>query len=301
MLRVLGSPKRLCDGSTRRDMLRAGGLGLLGLRWPISCASPKPRPRRTSAHAGFGKAKACILLYLYGSPSQLETFDMKPDAPVEIRGELKPIRSTPARACDVCELLPNAARVMDHVTVVRSLTHPYPIHGVAYATTGVPQIDVPMELNPRDGRHWPFIGSVVDYLDPQGRREARRPRADQHRPAVAVQQPARRRGGPRRPLRGLPRQRLQPALDRVPRQGDDARGQDAAGPEIRRRRAVHGHHARGPLRAGRRHRAARRPDARPARPQRSRWSTSSTTPAATSTPPTAGQALRPLSARWPTS
>ncbi len=53
---------------------------------------------------------------------------------------------------------------MDRVTVVRSLTHPYPIHGVAYALTGVPQIDVPMELNPRDGRHWPFIGSVVDYL-----------------------------------------------------------------------------------------------------------------------------------------
>src|SRR5215470_5128 len=65
---------------------------------------------------------------------------------------------------DVCELLPNAAKVMDKVTVLRSLTHPYPIHGVAYATTGVPQIDVPMELNPRDGRHWPFIGSAVEYL-----------------------------------------------------------------------------------------------------------------------------------------
>ena len=53
---------------------------------------------------------------------------------------------------------------MDKVTVLRSLTHPYPIHGVAYAITGVPKIDVPMELNPRDSRHWPFIGSVVDYL-----------------------------------------------------------------------------------------------------------------------------------------
>ena len=56
---------------------------------------------------------------------------------------------------------------MDKVTVLRSLTHKYPIHGVAYATTGIPEIDVPMELNPRDGRHWPFIGSVVSYLERQ--------------------------------------------------------------------------------------------------------------------------------------
>jgi hypothetical protein len=87
---------------------------------------------------------------------------MKPNAPVEIRGEFKPIRSR-LPGLDVCELLPNAARIMDRATVVRSVTHPYPIHGVAYATTGVPAIDIPMELNPRDARHWPFVGSVVDY------------------------------------------------------------------------------------------------------------------------------------------
>src|SRR5437660_1897878 len=68
---------------------------------------------------------------------------------------------------DVCELFPHMAGVMDRMCVVRSMTHPYPIHGVAYATTGVPNIDIPMELNPRDGRHWPFIGSVVDYLERQ--------------------------------------------------------------------------------------------------------------------------------------
>jgi len=45
------------------------------------------------------------------------------------------------------------------MTAVRSMTHSFPLHGVAYATTGVPHIDVPMELNPRDGRHWPFVGS----------------------------------------------------------------------------------------------------------------------------------------------
>ena len=54
---------------------------------------------------------------------------------------------------------------MDRVTVARSVTHKYPIHGVAFATTGVPDIDVAMELSPHDGRHWPFIGSVVAYLE----------------------------------------------------------------------------------------------------------------------------------------
>jgi hypothetical protein len=171
MLRVLGSPRQLCSGWTRREMLRAGGLSALGLgladffRLTESQASaPRRLPR------SFGRAKACILLYLYGAPSQLETFDPKPAAPPEIRGELKSIRSRLPGA-DVCELLPHVAQVMDRVTVVRSLTHPYPIHGVAYALTGVGQIDVAMELSPRDPRHWPFIGSVVDYV---GRRGARK-------------------------------------------------------------------------------------------------------------------------------
>jgi hypothetical protein len=165
MLSILGSPKRLCSGWTRREMLRAGGFSLLGISLPdyLHLSQPAVQASPTRLHQSFGRAKACILLYLYGAPSQLETFDMKPDAPVEIRGEFKPIRSR-LPGLDVCELLPNAARVMDRVTVVRSLTHPYPLHGVAYALTGVPQIDVPMELNPRDPRHWPFIGSVVDYL-----------------------------------------------------------------------------------------------------------------------------------------
>jgi hypothetical protein len=162
MLRILGSPKRFCDGLTRRDMLLAGGLGLFGLGLADYLRLSQARASQPAARS-FGKAKACILLFLYGSPSQLETFDMKPDAPAEIRGEFKPIRSR-LPGLDVCELLPNAAKVMDKVTVLHSLTHPYPIHGVAYATTGVPQIDIPMELNPRDGRHWPFIGSAVEYL-----------------------------------------------------------------------------------------------------------------------------------------
>jgi len=145
-------------------MLEAGALGFFGLGLSdflrladLQAAPSRPLPK------SFGRAKSCILLHLYGSPSQIETFDMKPDAPPEIRGELKPIHSS-LPGLDVCELLPNLAQVMDRCTVVRSMTHPYPIHGVAYALTGVPHIDIPMELNPHDPRHWPFVGSVVAYL-----------------------------------------------------------------------------------------------------------------------------------------
>ena len=156
---------------------------------------------------GFGQAKSCILLFLYGSPSQIETFDPKPDAPVEIRGEFGCIPSS-VPGLNVCERLPRLAQVMDKVTVIRSVTHPYPIHGVAYATTSNPVVPLAAELSPRDPLHWPFIGSVVDYVD--GTREQsgwRRPLrgAPQPAPALGLQQPARRRGAAGRPVRRVPR------------------------------------------------------------------------------------------------
>jgi hypothetical protein len=161
MLRVLGNPKTLCTGPTRRDLLTAGAA--LGLTLPAFLRA-NAGPARPNRDPHFGRAKSCILLFLYGSPSQLELADMKPDAPVEVRGELGGIKST-LPGCDVCELLPHTSRVMHNVTVVRSVTHPHPIHGVAYATTSVPDIDVAMELSPHDARHWPFIGSVVAHLE----------------------------------------------------------------------------------------------------------------------------------------
>src|SRR5262245_20140277 len=164
MLRILGSPKTLCDGLTRRDMLQAGALGALGLSladyFRLSAAQTAP----ASPQRSFGQAKSCILLYLYGAPSQLETFDPKPDAPLEIRGDFGSIE-TVLPGVSVSELLPRISRVLDRMTIVRSVTHPYPLHGVAYALTGIPRIEVAQELNPRDSGHWPFLGSLVDHLD----------------------------------------------------------------------------------------------------------------------------------------
>ncbi len=164
MLRLLGSPRILCDGRTRRDFLHVGGLGALGLGLSDALRLREARAFATRPATGFGSAQACILLFPYGSPPQHETFDPKPDAPAEIQGEMKAIR-TRVPGLWVGDHLPDVARVMDRVTVVRSLTHPYPEHGVAYAVSGIPTYTPALETRPRDPQHWPFLGSVVDFLD----------------------------------------------------------------------------------------------------------------------------------------
>jgi uncharacterized protein (DUF1501 family) len=159
-LRILGTPRRLCDGLTRRDFLQIGGLGPLGLGLGGILAGPRAA---AAPVAGAGRAKACILLFLYGSPPQHETFDPKPDAPAEVRGEMGSI-PTSLPGVRFCEGLPRTAAVAGEMTVVRTMTHPYPEHGVAYAVSGIPEYDPSLEARARDSRHWPFIGSVVDYL-----------------------------------------------------------------------------------------------------------------------------------------
>jgi hypothetical protein len=171
MLRVLGSHKVCCDGLTRRDFLRVGSLalGALGLAPP-----PPARAGGREPLAGFGKARSVLLLFLYGGASQLETFDVKPDAPAEVRGRLGSVHSRVV-GYRVGEGLERVARVIDRCTVIRYMTHPYPIHGTAFSVTATPTLDTPMQDNPRDPRHWPFIGSVVDYLEDANGRGARPP------------------------------------------------------------------------------------------------------------------------------
>jgi hypothetical protein len=165
MLRVLSSPRTLCNGVSRRELLEVGGTSLLGLGLPhLLQAAQSATPKR----GGFGSARQCIILFLYGSPSQLETVDFKPEAPLEIRGTMQPIPSS-LPGLDVCEHMPHMARMMHKVTVLRSLNHEYPLHGVANAMTGVPAIDVAMELSPNDPRHHPYFASAVEYIDQQRR------------------------------------------------------------------------------------------------------------------------------------
>ncbi|MBT5928047.1 MAG: DUF1501 domain-containing protein [Verrucomicrobia bacterium] len=131
------SPLFRCDGINRRDFLHAGLMTGLGLNMAdlIRCkalASDLPQGKPTKA-----KAKSCILIWLDGGPSHLETFDLKPDAPVEIRGEFKPIK-TDVPGIEICEHLPKTAKVMKHVSLIRSLTHAFGNHntGSHYLLTG---------------------------------------------------------------------------------------------------------------------------------------------------------------------
>jgi hypothetical protein len=161
VIRILGSHKRFCDGLSRRDWLQVGALAPFGLStasWSRATSHSSP-----SSVRGFGKARRCILLYLWGSPSQLETFDPKPDAPPEVRGEFRSI-ATDTPGVRIGEILPRLSRLLGQVTILRTLTHPYPIHGTAYAMTAMPTTDLNAEGGSQDPRHWPFVGSVVDYL-----------------------------------------------------------------------------------------------------------------------------------------
>src|ERR1700682_2489886 len=95
MLSILGPSVRLCDGLSRREVLRIGGLGFTGLAWSDWLGAPgHAGPSDTANRArevSSGRAKACILIYNYGGPSHLDTLDLKPSAPAEIRGEFQPI------------------------------------------------------------------------------------------------------------------------------------------------------------------------------------------------------------------
>src|SRR6187200_83924 len=99
MLHIQASPRRLCDGISRRDFLTVGSLGSLGLSLPaLSQAATIP------GLDCFGRAKRCVLLFLTGGPPQHDTWDLKPDAPAEIRGELRPIatRAPGLRFSELC-------------------------------------------------------------------------------------------------------------------------------------------------------------------------------------------------------
>src|SRR6478735_7801810 len=123
VLSILGPRGRLCDSPSRRDLLTAGSLPLFGLALP-GLLRQEARAREVAparSGDGFGKAKSVLLLYLQGSPSHIDTWDPKPDAPEGIRGEFKPI-DTSVPGIRLTEVLPKLARQAHLFTLVRTLS-----------------------------------------------------------------------------------------------------------------------------------------------------------------------------------
>ncbi len=173
MLSILDQSGPPADRVSRREWLRVGGLGALGVALPDVLRAgdvPAPRPGPTPKLAGdlgstFGKAKNVIYLWLQGGPPQHETFDPKPDAPSEIRGPFRPI-ATNVPGIRFCELLPRTGRHADKLAVIRSLSTRNDNHDVSgyWLLTGYPYgPGSARQIKPSD---WPYFGSLVKMLKP---------------------------------------------------------------------------------------------------------------------------------------
>ena len=153
MLTILGPPdqrRQFCDGISRRNFLRIGGMGAVGLTLAQLLG--------IEAQAGIGQShKSVILIYLVGGPPHQDMFDLKPNAPVEIAGPHRPIK-TNVLGVEICEHFPQMARMMDKFTVIRSLVDAQSGHDAFQCYTG----RKPNDPAPLGG--WVPLGSIVSKL-----------------------------------------------------------------------------------------------------------------------------------------
>jgi hypothetical protein len=156
MLSVLARPQRLCRGYTRRELLTIGALGFGGLALPDLL--------RAEAAQGRGNSrKAIIMIYLCGAPPHQDMFDLKMDAPAEIRGEFRPI-PTKVSGIEICEHLPRLASIMDKLVPIRTVYgSPNGNHDSFICYTGRS-----VDRQPPGG--WPSVGSTLSKL--HGARDA---------------------------------------------------------------------------------------------------------------------------------
>ena len=156
MMTMLGSPRRCCDGVTRRETLKAGALSFLGGLFNQRSLLALEETGQLRP----GKAKSVILLYLLGGAATQDMFDLKPNAPDGVRSEFKPMATT-APGIQICEHLPRMARWMHRAAIVRSVNHKAGCHNClpSYAGFEAPQPD----QHPRD-THPPSMGSVCEWL-----------------------------------------------------------------------------------------------------------------------------------------
>src|SRR5579884_930656 len=124
MLSIPGKQGRLCDSLTRRELMRIGGAGMLGISLPqiFALEARADGARPGAGQPGFGTAKSVILLYLQGGPSHIDIWGPKPDAPDNVRGLFKPIR-TNVPGIWLSEVMPLLAQQMDKATLIRSVSY----------------------------------------------------------------------------------------------------------------------------------------------------------------------------------
>ena len=153
MLPVMVGDKSSSYG--RRELLRIGGLSLLGL------SAVELQQLRAQQPATPQRAKSCVFLFLFGGPSQVDLWDMKPSAPPEIRGEFKPA-TTKVPGIQICEHLPLLAQQMDKICLLRSMTHRMNVHGPACSEvfSGREYFQAPT-TDQASREDWPSLSSLV--------------------------------------------------------------------------------------------------------------------------------------------
>ena len=154
MLTMLGSPRRTCDGLTRRETLQAGSLALLG-GFGLPQLLQAEETRRTRRP---GKAKSVILLYLLGGAATQDMIDLKPNAASEVRGEFNPI-ATNVPGIRIGEHLPRMSKWMHKIALVRSLNHRAGCHNTLPSYTGLEQL---LDNTSTRDTYPPSMGSVCE-------------------------------------------------------------------------------------------------------------------------------------------
>ncbi len=173
MLSIPGKSGSTCDGFSRREFLRVGGAGVLGVSLgDILRLQAGSVPPEGDAKHGWGKAKSVILLFLQGGPSHIDIWDPKPDAPSNIRGEFKPIKSN-VPGIWLSETMPQLAKQMDKATLIRSLS--YTPAGLFNHTAAIYQmmtgytpdrVSPSGQLEPPSPSDFPHAGSQISRLKP---------------------------------------------------------------------------------------------------------------------------------------
>ena len=173
MLSIPGRPVRTCEGVNRRELIRVGGASLLGLNLPEFLSwKAQAAAAPAKAEQKVASAKQVLMIFLQGGPSHIDIWDPKPEAPANIRGEFKAIK-TKVDGIQVSETMPMLANVMDKVTLIRSMS--YTPAGLFNHTAAIYQmmtgwapdkVSPSGQLEPPSPRDFPHMGCQIASMRP---------------------------------------------------------------------------------------------------------------------------------------